>query len=236
MTMYFAYIRVSTKKQGVTGVSLQEQRAAIINFATKEGLKINIWFEERQTAASRGGPVFQEMLTPLGARHAQGVIILKVDRGARNLRDWADIGELIDADVDVRLAGEPVDLRSRGGRLSADIQAVIASDYIRNLREKTRLGFYGRIKQGLLPLPAPLGYQDNGGGKVKTIHPVWGFLVRQLFECYATGDYTILIVIIRFFPQDMDPVDDEQRPHQALLMSGCRTRGVAALPTGAPRA
>ena len=85
-------------------------------------------------------------------------IIHKIDRSARNLKDWSDLGEMIDSGIQVHFVNESLDLHSRGGRLSADIQAVVAADYIRNLREETRKGFYGRIKQGVYPLPAPLGY------------------------------------------------------------------------------
>lgn len=44
-------------------------------------------------------------------------------------------------------------------QLTADIQAVIAADYIRNLREETIKGINGRLKQGLYtehPLPGVL--------------------------------------------------------------------------------
>src|SRR5256885_4852920 len=105
------------------------------------------------------------MLKLLQASKADGVIIHKIDRSARNLKDWANLGELIDRGVEVHFANESLDLQSRGGRLSADIQAVVAADYIRNLREETRKGFYGRLKQGILPLPAPAGYVDQGAGK-----------------------------------------------------------------------
>ena len=57
------------------------------------------------------------------------MIIHKIDRSARNLKDWADLGELIDQGIDVHFANESLDLHSRGGRLSADIQAVVAADY-----------------------------------------------------------------------------------------------------------
>jgi site-specific DNA recombinase len=65
---------------------------------------------------------------------------------------------LLDAGVEVHFANESLDLHTRGGRLSADIQAVVAADYIRNLREETKKGFYGRLKQGIYPMGAPLGY------------------------------------------------------------------------------
>lgn len=73
----------------------------------------------------------------------------KIDRGARNLKDWANLGDLIDGGVEVHFAHESLDMNSRGGRLSADIQAVVAADFIRNLRQETRKGFYGRLKQGI---------------------------------------------------------------------------------------
>lgn len=187
----FAYIRVSTVKQGQYGVSLQEQRDAILRYASRQGLTIARWFDERQTAAKRGRPIFNDMLKRLARSEACGVIIHKIDRSTRNLRDWADLGDLLDRGIDVHFAVESLDLHSRGGRLSADIQAVVATDFIRNLREETRKGFYGRLKQGLYPLPAPLGYVDQGRGRPKTVDPVSGPLVRRAFELYASNTFTL---------------------------------------------
>lgn len=132
------------------------------------------------------------MVTLLRKDKAQGVVIHKIDRSARNLRDWAGLGELIDQGIEVHFAHDPIDLRSRGGRLSADIQAVVAADYIRNLREEAKKGIYGRLKQGFYPLRAPLGYCDNGAAKPKTVHPEKGPLVRKAFELYASGRFNIL--------------------------------------------
>lgn len=192
MKRYFGYVRVSTQRQGAHGVSLQEQKHAIETYATRNGLSIVAWFEERETAAKRGRRVFTRMLGELGKAKAQGVVIHKIDRSARNLRDWSDLGELIDRGIDVHFAHDALDLRSRGGRLSADIQAVVAADFIRNLREETRKGFYGRLKQGFYPMRAPIGYCDRGRGREKEIDPVQGPLVREAFELYATGEWNFL--------------------------------------------
>ncbi|MEW8285197.1 MAG: recombinase family protein [Candidatus Thiodiazotropha endolucinida] len=191
MKQVYAYIRVSTIKQGTHGVSLQEQRSAIERHARQNNLKIIQWFEEQETAAKRGRTVFNSMLHLLKEGKADGVVIHKIDRSARNLKDWADLGELIDNGITVHFANESLDMQTRGGRLSADIQAVIAADYIRNLREETRKGFYGRLKQGLYPLPAPLGYQNQGAGKPKTIDPTTGPLIKKAFELYATRGFTL---------------------------------------------
>lgn len=190
MKGYFGYIRVSDPKQG-KGVSLQEQKDAIIRYATKNNLTITDWFEEQRTAAKRGRPVFTDMMNQLKSHKAQGVIIHKIDRSARNLKDWAEIADLMDTGINVYFAHESLDLQARSGRLSADIQAVIAADYIRNLREESIKGIYGRLKQGIYPFRAPLGYIDTGAGNPKTIDPIKGPLLRRLFELYATGRYSL---------------------------------------------
>ena len=115
----FACTRVSTVKQGEKGVSLQEQKDAILRYAHQHGLEIVRWFEERESAATRGRPAFMQMLQLLRINVAQGVVIHKIDRSARNLEDWTDIGKLADVGVAVHFANESVEIRSnRSGRIS----------------------------------------------------------------------------------------------------------------------
>jgi site-specific DNA recombinase len=189
MRNYYAYIRVSTTKQGEKGSSLGEQRDAITRYAQKHGLNVSEWFEEQETAAKRGRTIFRRVLNQLKKGQAHGLILHKVDRGARNLADWAELAALMDIGVDLHFAHEAMDMQTRGGRLSADIQAVVAADYIRNLRDEVKKGIYGRLKQGCYPFKAPPGYLDNGKGKLKTIDPVQGPLMREAFQLYAAGSY-----------------------------------------------
>ncbi len=189
MKSCFGYTRVSTAKQG-EGVSLEAQREAITAYAERNQLAITQWFEEKETAAKSGRPIFTNMIKALRKSKAEGLIMHKIDRSARNFADWAKIGDLSDAGIEVCFATETLDFSSRGGRLSADIQAVIAADYIRNLREETIKGINGRLKQGLYPFKAPIGYLDNGGGKPKTPDPVKAPLITQAFELYASGQYS----------------------------------------------
>jgi site-specific DNA recombinase len=202
MKRFFAYIRVSDpsqdderdsdKKETREGASFTEQRSVIARYAEREGLTIIEWFREVETAAVRGRPVFGAMAKRLRKNEADGFIVHKVDRSSRNYHDWADINDLADEGFDVHFASDNLDLSTRGKRLLADVQAVFATDYIRNLKEEVRKGIAGRLKQGLLPWGAPLGYVNNGRrGKVKTIDPVTGPLVRRAFELYATGAHSL---------------------------------------------
>jgi site-specific DNA recombinase len=199
MGNFFAYARVSTPRQGEKGVSLQEQRAAIERYASMHGLTVARWFEDRESASRTGRSAFTEMLRLLRLGKVQGVIIHKIDRSARNLQDWADVGKLVDSGVQVHFATENVDLKTVAGRLSADIQAVVAAHYSRNLREEVKKGIYGRLKQGFYPLRAPIGYLNEGAAKAKTSDPIRAPLIRQAFELYASGRFSLPRLTIEMF-------------------------------------
>ncbi|WP_430445276.1 recombinase family protein [Sphingorhabdus contaminans] len=190
MKRCFAYIRVSSVRQG-DGVSLEAQQEAITAFASRQQLTITAWHEERETAAKCGRPIFTKMVRELRQGKADGLIVHKLDRLTRNLREAALIGDLIDAGIDVYTTVDSLDVRSRGGRLTAEIQSVIAADFIRNLREETLKGIHGRLKQGLYPFRAPIGYLDHGRGVAKSPDPVRGPLITQAFELYATRQYSV---------------------------------------------
>jgi site-specific DNA recombinase len=191
MGKYFAYARVSTPRQGERGVSLPEQRDAIERYAHMRGLEITRWFVEKESASQTGRPAFNEMLRLLRLKTAQGVIIHKIDRSMRNIEDWAYVSKLVDSGVQIHFATESVDLETVGGRLSADIQAMVAVHYSRNLREEVKKGLYGRLKQGFYPFQAPIGYLDQGSAKPKIPDPTRAPLIRELFKLYASGRFSL---------------------------------------------
>ena len=186
----FGYIRVSTARQG-DGASLEAQKDAITGFASQNNLTITKWFEERETAAKVGRPIFDAMLRALSRGDAQGIVIHKIDRSSRNYADWARLDDISQMGVKIFFAADSLDFDSRGGRLLADIQMALAADYSRNLSLEVKKGIYGRIKNGIYPFRAPLGYLDTGGGNPKAIDPVKGPLVKRMFELYCSSEYSI---------------------------------------------
>jgi len=191
MKKVYGYVRVSTNKQG-DGVSLIEQKSVIEAFTKKNDLVIIRWFEEKVTAAKEGRPAFNEMMKLLSLKKADGTCFHKIDRSSRNYGDWNRINLLADTGTDFYSVSDGINLSDETSRLPADIMAAMSTHFIRNLRQEVLKGFYGRLKQGLYPLPAPVGYKDMGKGKNKVIHPVYGSLVREVFELYSTGKYGII--------------------------------------------
>src|SRR5262249_50073602 len=59
--------------------------------------------------------------------------------------------------------------------------------------------FYGRIKQGLYPIPAPVGYLDRGKGQCKEADPIRGPLVRKAFELYSTRSYSLESLVAKMY-------------------------------------
>lgn len=185
----FGYIRVSTTRQG-DGASLDAQRDAIAGFASQNGLTVIKWFEEQETAAKTGRPLFDAMLRKLRQGEAEGLIIHRIDRSSRNYADWARLDEASRAGIKIYFAADSLDFDSRGGRLLADIQMALAADYSRNLSLEVKKGQSGRLKQGLYPFRAPIGYL-NPQSATKPIDPIKGPLVQQAFELYCSGEYSI---------------------------------------------
>ena len=190
MKQCFGYVRVSTVKQG-EGVSLEAQKDAILEYANRRGLTICRWFEEKETAAKKGRPVFNQMVVRLKRGDAAGLIAHKIDRSARNYHDWAVISDLADGGIEFHIATESFDFNTYGGRMAADFMAVVAANYVRNLKTEIRKGQQGQLNIGLYPWPAPIGYRNNGAAKVKTPDPHLAPLVRRAFELYASGTHSM---------------------------------------------
>lgn len=83
-----AYLRVSTQKQGRSGLGLDAQRDAIQRFAENEGFCIEAWFEEVETAKGVDALDRRPMLAGAlaRARKLKGpIIVSKLDRLSRDV-------------------------------------------------------------------------------------------------------------------------------------------------------
>ncbi len=102
----------------------------------------------------------------------------KIDRGAGVF----EIGQILEISLMRVLKSASLMTISTLIHAVEDIQAVIAADYIRNLREEVKKGIQGRLNQGLYRFRAPTGYRDRGGGRVKTPDPVYAPLLVEAFR------------------------------------------------------
>jgi DNA invertase Pin-like site-specific DNA recombinase len=92
-TKAIAYYRVSTQKQGASGLGLEAQQAAVADYASRQGLTIIQVFTEVETGTSK--KVRAEINKAITAAKAAGAVLLiaKLDRLARNVAFLSNLME-----------------------------------------------------------------------------------------------------------------------------------------------
>jgi DNA invertase Pin-like site-specific DNA recombinase len=122
------YIRVSTDLQAEHGVSLDAQRAKLAAYALAMDLVlVGIEEDAGVSAKSLDRPGLQRALARLREGSADGILVVKLDRLTRSVRD---LGELLDGYFGQRYAllsvGDNIDTRSAAGRLVLNVLCSVA--------------------------------------------------------------------------------------------------------------
>jgi DNA invertase Pin-like site-specific DNA recombinase len=94
--MALAYIRVSTQRQGKSGLGLEAQQAAVTAFAEAEGLQIIAWHQDIESGSENDRPGLNEVLRKARVLECP-VIVAKLDRISR---DVAFISKLMGEQVE----------------------------------------------------------------------------------------------------------------------------------------
>lgn len=136
------YIRVSTEEQARGGLSLQMQRSKIEAYCELHGLGAPIFFSDEgisgKAIAARPG---LKALIERAVQSGQGthVVIYKIDRIARNVRELLELVEKFDkAGVAFHSVCEHIDTKSATGRFFMTIIAAIAEWEAGVISERTR--------------------------------------------------------------------------------------------------
>ena len=189
---YFIYARKSTEEEDRQILSIEAQLVELKEFAAKEKLEIVASFQEAKTAKEPGRIIFGEMLARIEKGEASGIISWHPDRLARNSVDGGKIIHMIDKGVIKALKCptfwfEP----TPQGLFMLSIAFGQSKYYIDNLRENVKRGMRQKLRNGVWPSLAPIGYLNNPKTRGIDVDSVKGPLIRQIFEFYASGDYSL---------------------------------------------
>ena len=129
---FVAYVRVSTKQQGASGLGLAAQRDIIKTFAQQSGGAVIAEFIEVETGKGRKGNDRPELAKALRLAKKEGATLLvgKLDRLSRNL---AFVARLIESGADFRAADCP-----HADRTMTQMLAVMAEWEARQISKRTR--------------------------------------------------------------------------------------------------
>ena len=184
-----AYIRVSTEEQAKHGYSIEAQRQVLKDYADGHDLAVQEWYVESQSAHKPGRPQFRVMVDYLKAHPTvDGVVCYKIDRLARNLRDYSELSEM--EGVQIISATESLP-ENASGQLMATVQAAFAKYFSDQLSERVKLGMATKAQKGLWPTNAPIGYFNDQVTKGLTIDSERAPLVQEMFEKYVGSDMSL---------------------------------------------
>jgi DNA invertase Pin-like site-specific DNA recombinase len=124
---YVAYYRVSTLKQGSSGLGLEAQQQAVTNFL-HGNTPVDV-FAEVESGRNPERPKLKEAITRCRELKAK-LLIAKLDRLARSV---AFISNLMESDVEFTVADFP-----EANRLTIHILAAVAEHEARLISERTR--------------------------------------------------------------------------------------------------
>jgi DNA invertase Pin-like site-specific DNA recombinase len=114
------YIRVSTDSQADGGISLAAQRTKLEAYAVAMDLDLVEVCEDAGYSAKsiKGRPALTRALATLDSGDADGLLIVKLDRLTRSVRD---LGDLVDRYFGSKFlllsVGDSIDTRTAAGRL-----------------------------------------------------------------------------------------------------------------------
>jgi len=190
------YARVSTDKQAQKDLSIPAQIEAMREYAKRNDWKVAGHFvDEGESARTANRPELKKLIEQCKEnKNVDAVIVHKIDRLARNLIDYATIKAIL-KQKGIRLisVSEPFD-DNPIGHLLENIIASISEWYSANLGEEIKKSNMEKLRQGEWPHKPPLGYIGIKGENNRIKHifdPNKAALVRQAFELFATGNYSL---------------------------------------------
>jgi site-specific DNA recombinase len=134
------YARVSTDKQADHGVSLEAQQAKICAMATVQGAEIiELIVDGGESAKDLKRPGMERLLALVDQRQVDTVIIAKLDRLTRSVKDLAELLERFQKrGVSLVAVAESLDTGSAAGRLVINIMTAVSQWEREAIGERTR--------------------------------------------------------------------------------------------------
>jgi site-specific DNA recombinase len=134
------YVRVSTDRQAEQGVSLEAQESKIRAMATVQGAELlEVIVDGWESAKNLNRPGLQRLLTLVSGGKVNAVIIAKLDRLTRSVKDFCSLLELFEKrGVALVSVAESLDTASAGGRLVITIMAAVSQWDREAIGERTR--------------------------------------------------------------------------------------------------
>ena len=168
------YVRVSTDRQAEHGVSLEAQEAKIRAMAIVQGSDlIDVIVDGGESAKSLNRPGLQRLLGLVSGGTVGGVIVAKLDRLTRSVKDLCGLLEMFERrKVALISVAESLDTGSAAGRLVITIMGAVSQWEREAIGERTRDALRHKRSQGQRIGNIAFGFRLAGDGHYLEEEPV----------------------------------------------------------------
>lgn len=185
------YVRVSTDAQYEEGYSVDAQKEKLVQYCKlKDFSDFEFYIDGGWSGSNIDRPEMKRMIDDIVSRKVDSVIVYKLDRLSRSQKDTIFLLEdvFIPNNCSFISLNENFDTSTPYGKAMIGILSVFAQLERENIRERTRMGMYERVKSGLWMgggrVPFGYDYDKNKNILVPNEHAED---VRQIYDLYLQG-------------------------------------------------
>lgn len=181
------YVRVSTEEQAKEGLSIDAQIDRCTAFCKARGWDLfQIYTDAGYSAGSMHRPALQRLLDDARAGKLEILLVYKIDRFSRKLKDLISILEDLKAQkVNFTSVTEQIDTTTAMGEAFFQIIGVFAQLERGMVKERVEMAFDKKIRSGEALHRPPFGYMYKQRKLVP--HPEEAEKVQHIFEMWAAG-------------------------------------------------
>jgi len=166
------YCRVST-----TGQKHDAQEHELGEYVRAHSIPDATWFRDKCSGATLDRPEFERLQQAIFAGRVSTVIVQRLDRLARSLRDGINVlTDWLERGVRIVAVRQNLDFNGATGKLVAAVLLAVAEMELETLRERTRAGVAARQAKGL-PHGRPKGNRARWSLAKRKVDPA---LARSL--------------------------------------------------------
>lgn len=155
------YIRVSTDEQVKEGISIDEQENRLKSFCISQGWENYVFYIENGFSAKNiKRPELQKLLRDVKLGKVSKVVVTKIDRFTRNLKDMLDLVNLFDTySVSFCSSTESFDTSTAAGRMMLSILTTFAQFERERISERVTENMIFNAKNGKIQTQPCFGFK-----------------------------------------------------------------------------
>ena len=182
-------VSVSTEDQSRFGHSLDEQEDRLKKLCEFKGYEIyKVYREEGVSAKNTNRPKFKEMIQDMKDGKINKIIVYKLDRLTRSIKDLETICTLLEEyNCDLESVAEEINTSNANGKFFIRMLTILAQLEIERTSERTKFGLVGAARKGHVSGSPPLGYTKKDKSKKLIINELEADVVKRIFSMYLEG-------------------------------------------------